>query len=1037
MTMCVRGVGSLCILLAVVGTGHAAVPVPPGVPEAALRPMEGEARERATATLEAALEGLGVPSNAAEAVGVVEAAEIAEPPLAVQRAYAAARVARQEGRNVDAIRELQGVLRLAPREPAVLRMLGEAYAEAGNPTRGGFYLEQAVQRDPGDVNGRFALGRMALQGRQFAKAVRYFHEAAETIEAAGAAVGGMGADGVDAGRLRQMLPVIHFFMGTALEGAGYSGAAIELFQAYLDAPRGDAAAASRELAVLDAQRPRLYRALGDLEHRLGDPAAALRMYIRAMTVEALRPVEPDGGWPVLRDGLDAELAGRLVYTQLMLDDGAGAREAVLRYAASPGASPEQVGPLVDYLGRASGGLDDGFVGDLMRSYREAGRPMAVAAALMGMLDAGGRAALLREHLEAHPGDVQVLRQALDYVLGVRGDGGDGRGLAAAGVSDLSIAAAVGLTLEMMSLTPPRAVESGRTLLSAVSGAGGAERVLEVLEAGEGEVVATQPDVKPQAAGGMGVLLRGLALAEMGRRAEAEVALERAGRMVGEAVGDDAGLRRAVTVERVKLAVADEAFERAEALLETLPSTAVDAGGATFFIDDAQVLALRVGVLRAMDRPKDALALLDRLIEEDPTPSLALQKAVLLDATDEPGKALETLRAAIARQGDAAKEEEPDGPEGLAELYDAAITLVEERRERVAADFVDVRQSLMRELFQRLPRARLTRQRQAQEALLAGDVQTAETTLRALVAEDRKDLRAAAWLRELLKRTGREAEGTALWERTLLANQELAEQPLLLVQLYQETNRMKEAERVLRQALERPGRQLGSAYAAVLAGVLVQTNRAEEALPLLEEAERNHPADADRLASQRASILADLNRLDEAIAILDKELAENPQNPNLNNSLAYTLAYHDRDLDRADRLVTVALDAQGQEASFLDTRGWVRYKQGEFAAAVTYLKNSLAHIPEEGVAMRAVVNDHLGDAHWRIGQRDAAVAAWGLAAALAQGLPPGEREGDRELRDLPARASAKQAAAGRGEEPAVAISPGLDERGPRLGDVEAE
>jgi Flp pilus assembly protein TadD len=51
-------------------------------------------------------------------------------------------------------------------------------------------------------------------------------------------------------------------------------------------------------------------------------------------------------------------------------------------------------------------------------------------------------------------------------------------------------------------------------------------------------------------------------------------------------------------------------------------------------------------------------------------------------------------------------------------------------------------------------------------------------------------------------------------------------------------------------------------------------------------------------------------------------------------------------------------------------GWALYKLGEFAGAVTHLERAVALRPQD-----AVINDHLGDAYWRVGRFGEARIQW--------------------------------------------------------------
>jgi len=108
-------------------------------------------------------------------------------------------------------------------------------------------------------------------------------------------------------------------------------------------------------------------------------------------------------------------------------------------------------------------------------------------------------------------------------------------------------------------------------------------------------------------------------------------------------------------------------------------------------------------------------------------------------------------------------------------------------------------------------------------------------------------------------------------------------------------------------------------------------------------------------------------------------------------------------------------AEPDNASFLDSLGWVLYKRGKFAEARPHLEKAAA----DGAA-DPVVLDHLGDLLYRLGDRDAAAKQWQHAGAkLAE--RPSEREDIKQLK-LDLERKAQQLKAG---EP-VTVSPVVEE-----------
>jgi tetratricopeptide (TPR) repeat protein len=206
-----------------------------------------------------------------------------------------------------------------------------------------------------------------------------------------------------------------------------------------------------------------------------------------------------------------------------------------------------------------------------------------------------------------------------------------------------------------------------------------------------------------------------------------------------------------------------------------------------------------------------------------------------------------------------------------------------------------------------------------------------------------------------------------------------------------------------------------------------------------------PAESEAEAIHRLSGLHSF--LDDRIGadrLLERALALEPDHAMSLNNLAYS-AVDRGEIDavtvrRAERAHELAPD----DPSVLDTLGWLRYKQGRFRddasgpGAVTLISRSLRARPDDP-GLEPL--DHLGDALWRAGDREAAIRAWTAAAELVPvryplesivaGLPEYERREqgvrlvdardfwNRSYGEIGERAARKAATARDGGEPAVA------------------
>jgi len=129
---------------------------------------------------------------------------------------------------------------------------------------------------------------------------------------------------------------------------------------------------------------------------------------------------------------------------------------------------------------------------------------------------------------------------------------------------------------------------------------------------------------------------------------------------------------------------------------------------------------------------------------------------------------------------------------------------------------------------------------------------------------------------------------------------------------------------------------------------------------------------------------------ELVRILDAQ----PDHAPSNNDLGYMWADRGRNLPRAERMIRLALEAEPKSPAYLDSLGWVLYKQGRFADAVGALEEATRLAPQ----LDPVLWDHLGDSYWRLDRPEKAGEAWKHAAEfLEKRQKPDKADDLRRLR----------------------------------------
>ncbi len=115
----------------------------------------------------------------------------------------------------------------------------------------------------------------------------------------------------------------------------------------------------------------------------------------------------------------------------------------------------------------------------------------------------------------------------------------------------------------------------------------------------------------------------------------------------------------------------------------------------------------------------------------------------------------------------------------------------------------------------------------------------------------------------------------------------------------------------------------------------------------------------------------------SVATLQRVLAIMPDNTGANNDLGYFWADAGVHLDEAETMIKKAIDNEPNNSAFLDSMGWLLYKQGRYADAVAWFEKAIA-LPD---GMEPDVLQHLGDSLYRSDRKSEALERWTQAQAL--------------------------------------------------------
>ncbi|HUA59649.1 MAG TPA: tetratricopeptide repeat protein, partial [Verrucomicrobiae bacterium] len=114
----------------------------------------------------------------------------------------------------------------------------------------------------------------------------------------------------------------------------------------------------------------------------------------------------------------------------------------------------------------------------------------------------------------------------------------------------------------------------------------------------------------------------------------------------------------------------------------------------------------------------------------------------------------------------------------------------------------------------------------------------------------------------------------------------------------------------------------------------------------------------------------------------------PDNAQALNYLGYMLADRNVKLDEASQLVQKALKMEPENGAFLDSMGWIYYRQGKYSEAQGLLERALAQTPDP------TIHDHLGDVLAKMGRTKEAASEWQASLKLAR--QPGADSDEDEM-----------------------------------------
>ncbi len=176
---------------------------------------------------------------------------------------------------------------------------------------------------------------------------------------------------------------------------------------------------------------------------------------------------------------------------------------------------------------------------------------------------------------------------------------------------------------------------------------------------------------------------------------------------------------------------------------------------------------------------------------------------------------------------------------------------------------------------------------------------------------------------------------------------------------------------------------------------------------------------DRIRYTLSGLHVENKDIEKAAKQLQTLIKRNPESPTYKNDLGFIWCDNDMNLAESEKLIKEALelDRKTQEkakadgkidevkenAAYLDSLGWVLFKQKKYKEALEYLKKAAA---DEDEGNHLEIWDHLADCHMALGQKKEAIEAWQKALKM-EDISKRDAERRRKVTDKLKKARAEK------------------------------
>jgi tetratricopeptide (TPR) repeat protein len=164
--------------------------------------------------------------------------------------------------------------------------------------------------------------------------------------------------------------------------------------------------------------------------------------------------------------------------------------------------------------------------------------------------------------------------------------------------------------------------------------------------------------------------------------------------------------------------------------------------------------------------------------------------------------------------------------------------------------------------------------------------------------------------------------------------------------------------------------------ATMVGVYQRAKKYDQAQAVLTKAIQRFPNE-EQVYFLQGSLYEKQKKYEDAEKAFRKALDLQKDDPAVMNYLGYMFADRGIHLDEAESLIQKAVQSDPTNGAYLDSLGWVYYKQNRFDRAEEYLKKAVIFVNFD-----SSIHDHLGDLYFKTKRYDEARMEWNKSLQLS-------------------------------------------------------